>query len=116
VAWRALGAGFWKYNVETTVVNGADLSIPENIISVMIGMSDIKGLSRVYGHSAGKWFTQATRINGIDYAHEAGHLLGLPDETATGSLMDAGRSGIPSEREINNVLNSKSNIFTCGCE
>src|SRR5579885_576837 len=69
-AWSGQIGG---YNVTTTVVDGSSLNIPVNTIQVVQG----SGLSRTFNSTSGIWFASPYYIHGLDYAHEAGHLLGL---------------------------------------
>lgn len=103
---------FGQYNVVMTVIDGSSLQMPVNKITVAQGSRDATGLSRVYGDAkSGFWFAQPTRCNGLDYAHEAGHLLGLGEHPDSQSIMDNTytTSAITPE-EIQAILSSPFNV------
>jgi uncharacterized protein RhaS with RHS repeats len=105
---------FGQYNVQTTVVDGSTLTTPVNNIQIAPGQSDALGLSRVYGDAkSGKWFAQPTRTCGLDYAHEAGHLMGLGEHPGSNTIMDdVGTTPTITGDEITAIVNSPFNIIT----
>lgn len=105
---------FGQYNVQTTVVDGSTLTTPVNNIQIAPGQSDALGLSRVYGDAkSGKWFAQPTRTCGLDYAHEAGHLMGLGEHPGSNTIMDdVSTTPTITGDEITAIVNSPFNIIT----
>lgn len=105
---------FGQYNVQTTVIDGSTLTTPVNTIQIAPGQSDALGLSRVYGDAmSGKWFAQPTRTCGLDYAHEAGHLMGLADHPGTNQIMDnVTTTPTVTGDDITAIINSPFNIIT----
>lgn len=105
---------FGQYNVQTTVVDGSTLTTPVNNIQIDPGQSDALGLSRVYGDAmSGKWFAKPTRTCGLDYAHEAGHLMGLGDHSGTQQIMDdITTTPTVTGDDITAIINSPVNIIT----
>jgi hypothetical protein len=96
------------------VVDGSTLTTPVNTIQIAPGQSDALGLSRVYGDAmSGKWFAQPTRTCGLDYAHEAGHLMGLADHPGTNQIMDnVTTTPTVTGDDITAIINSPVNIIT----
>lgn len=104
---------FGQYNVQTMVVDASSLSgLDVNHIQIAPGQRDDQGLSRVCPDmSHGKWFTQPTRINGLDYGHEGGHLLGLPDMPDSFSTMDpVYTNAVPNADLIKAIITSPVNV------
>jgi RHS repeat-associated protein len=99
---------FGKYNVTTTVTTGT-----LNVIDVPLG----DGRAVVRGTNTGVW--QELRPEWTA-AHEAGHLMGLPDRYSytTGNPLPgesgimAQRGGLPTEKDIDDILKAKSNTVT----
>jgi uncharacterized protein RhaS with RHS repeats len=104
---------FGDYHVETMVLDGTNMSnMTVNQIQIAPGQRDEKGLSRVCPDSIhGKWFAQPTRINGLDYGHEGGHLLGLPDMPDSFTTMDpVYTNSVPNADLIKAILTSPVNV------
>jgi hypothetical protein len=105
---------FGDYNVVTTVINADTMSEPVNDITIAPGQSDALGLSRVYGDlKSGLWFGKPTRTCGLDFAHEAGHLMGLGEHPYTNTIMDdVNTTPTVTGDDITNIINSPYNILT----
>jgi len=100
-----------RYNVVMNVVDGSSLNIPVNNIRIAQG----NRRSFVEENNSGVWFATPSYINGLDYAHEAGHLMGLIDRPGFPSMMGDLSVGAPSEDEMRGILGDKRNLRTCGC-
>jgi hypothetical protein len=46
------------------------------------------GLSQTKNHQFGEWYGVPTRGDGLDYAHEGGHLMGLGEWNGPPGLMN----------------------------
>lgn len=101
-----------QYNVVTTVIDGSSMNIPVNAITIAQGSRDALGLSRVYGDAkSGLWFAQASRSQCLDYAHEAGHLMGLGEHPDSHTIMDnVYTTPTITPAEIQAILNSPFNV------
>lgn len=101
-----------QYNVVTTVINGSSLNIPVNAITIAPGSGDAHGLSRVFGDAkSGRWFAQPSRSQCLDYAHEAGHLMGLGERPDSQTIMDnVYTTPTVTPEEIQAILNSPFNV------
>lgn len=107
---------FGSYNVTmVALAMSAPTDMHVNTISVVQG-SGRSGVNYP-GDDSGTWFSNPSYINNLDYAHEAGHLLGLPDEPLTSNTLMGNLSvGVPNQSEMNGVLSSPVNQRTCGCD
>lgn len=104
---------FGDYHVETMVLDASHMTnMDVNHIQIAPGQRDADGLSRVCPDmSHGKWFVQPTRINGLDYGHEGGHLLGLPDMPDSFTTMDpVYTNAVPNADLIKAILTSPVNV------
>lgn len=103
---------FGQYNVVTTVIDGSSMNIPVNAISIAPGSRDAHGLSRVFGDAkSGLWFGQPSRSQCLDYAHEAGHLLGLGEHPDSQTIMDnVYTTSVVTPDEIQAILDSPFNV------
>jgi hypothetical protein len=103
---------FEQYNVVTTVIDGSSMNIPVNAISIAPGSRDAHGLSRVFGDAkSGLWFGQPSRSQCLDYAHEAGHLLGLGEHPDSQTIMDnVYTTSVVTPDEIQAILDSPFNV------
>lgn len=109
---------FGQYNVVTTAPSVSSFNSAVNVAYVVQGRVDAADgkISRTFGGQAGMWMSIPSYLYGIDYAHEAGHMLGLSHAPGTGSVMNPyspGRS--PTANDISNVLANPSNPKGCGC-
>ncbi|MHB1057071.1 MAG: RHS repeat-associated core domain-containing protein [Rhodanobacter sp.] len=103
---------FGQYHVVTTVINGSSMNIPVNAITIEPGSGDAQGLSRVFGDAkSGRWFAQPSRSQCLDYAHEAGHLMGLGEHPDSQTIMDnVYTTPTVTPEEIQAILNSPFNV------
>jgi RHS repeat-associated protein len=108
---------FGEYDVVTTVIDGTNLT-STNEVTVIPGngvtgrTAPGEGLSKVTGYRIGKWYARPSRpIGCLDYPHEAGHLMGLPDMNDTPNIMNQGyTTSEVTSAIIDSVLRSPVNV------
>jgi RHS repeat-associated protein len=107
---------FGGFNVKLTVRTYDNWSNAINMVYVNQGRGPLEDRARASSNSAVMWSTSSW-ANDMDYPHEAGHLMGLPDTTLyPGSIMDSNLSGAtPQGHEIQAILESAVNQIGCGC-
>jgi RHS repeat-associated protein len=114
---RAWSGSFNGFNVRLVVVPMSSWNSAGNIIYVNAGRSPHgEDRARATSNSALVWEGSAWP-NNMDYPHEAGHLMGLPDTTMyPGAIMDGNLNGAaPKAHEIQGILDSDANVVGCGC-
>jgi hypothetical protein len=106
---------FGKYCVTTNVLDGRYMSPSEtNKVQVLPGggSGNVDGLSQTDNYRSGLWYAQPSRSDDLDYAHEAGHLMGLDDLNDSPSLMNQYNTTTDiSQREIQMTLASPTNVI-----
>jgi len=109
---------FGQYNVTMNVIDGTDLSgLQTNVVNVLPGNGINQfsqtgdGLSRTIGNTVGYWYAVPSRTCGLDYAHEAGHLMGLPEMNDGLNIMNQ-NSTTPDVTQfmIDQILGSPVNV------
>ena len=84
-----------QYNVTTNVIDGTHLTTwATNTVTVLPGNGIAEfargagGLSKTTNSRHGDWYAAPTRGQCLDYAHEAGHLMGLGEWNDIPNLMN----------------------------
>ena len=105
---------FGQYNVALTVMVMTTPNSAGNLITLMPG----SGTSYVRGANTGTWYESSSWANNMDFPHEAGHLLGLPDRSGVSSgIMGRNLNGAtPTNRDIEQALADEFNVVGCGCK
>ncbi len=106
----AVGNG---YSVSVTVLIQSQPNTASNYVRIVPGNngSFVLGVGGTYG----RWSQTPYNSDNRDYAHEAGHFMGI-DHNPSASLMSRTASDIsPRVKDIEAMLESKSNISGCGC-
>lgn len=109
---------FGKYCVTTNVIDGSNLKgFDTNYVNVLPGngmaaADQTGGLSQTIDNQYGNWYGEPTRTDGLDYAHEAGHLMGLDEMNDSPNLMNQyNTTSDVNESMINAILNSPVNKY-----
>jgi len=111
---KAWSGKIGNLNVKTVVTQVYSSNSAANTIHVIDGYSANGQYSRTFGTSAGLWFNQASRPSDLDYAHEAGHLMGLRDYSTGQTIMnDTYTSGKPDQWEVQRAIDNAVNSCDC---
>ncbi|SHF38658.1 RHS repeat-associated core domain-containing protein, partial [Thermomonas hydrothermalis] len=114
---RTWTGSFGGFNVRLVVVPMSRWNSAGNIIYVKAGRSPgVEDRARATLNAAVVWEVSSWP-NDMDYPHEAGHLMGLPDTRMyPGAIMDRDLNGAtPKYHEIQGILDSDVNVIGCGC-
>jgi RHS repeat-associated protein len=108
---------FGKYCVTTNVIDGSNLhGFDTNYVKVLPGngmdtADQTGGLSQTIDHRFGSWYGEPTRTDGLDYAHEGGHLMGLDEMNGPPNLMNQyNTTSDVTEHMIDEILASPVNV------
>ncbi|WP_449426525.1 hypothetical protein [Rhodanobacter lindaniclasticus] len=106
---------FGNFNVKAVVMQVFSSNESVNTVHVIDGYSLNGSFSRVKNNQHGLWFTRPSRPGGLDYPHEAGHLMGLPDFSTGQTVMNnLYTSGKPDKWEIQQAINNAVSSCSCG--
>jgi RHS repeat-associated protein len=99
------------YSVQTRVLIQDSPNTASNYVTVFPGANG----SWVYGQNYGHWAQTPYNADGRDYAHEAGHFMGV-GHNPSASLMDIYASDTsPRVADLEAALASEGNAQGCGC-
>ncbi|QQQ01286.1 RHS repeat-associated core domain-containing protein [Lysobacter enzymogenes] len=107
--------GPW-YNVKLKVLIQSKPTTSANFVKIIPGQQDSWVLDEGVKTFFGKWSQTPYHSDDRDYAHEAGHLMGI-DHNPTRSLMDIyATEPEPTINDLEELLESDANRRVCGCE